>query len=310
MKIERLLKLLFYLLNNKRVKIVDLSNYLDVSRRTIFRDIDTLTLAGFPIITHQGHGGGVELMDGYKFDKSILSEADISNVMVALNGLKNLGDNQKLEYLINKIVPKNHETSINDSDIYIDLSSWFVKDDSQELLLDIRKAINEHFFVEIDYHSASSYSKRTIEPYKLIFKYDDWYLLAYCMKRFAFRVFKLNRISAYSIEEKNFVPKAITEKEINIAIPNKQSILNKEHEKYEIVLEFDLKEKEFIIGVLGAMNISERNQKGMIMFESYSLDWVEHIVISLEDKVKVIEPLQLREQVVQKIEKMSKIYKK
>lgn len=310
MKIERLLKLLFYLLNNKRVKINDLSNYLGVSRRTIFRDLDTLTLAGFPIVTHQGHAGGVELMEEYKFDKSILSETDISNILIALKSLKNLGDNQKLDYLINKIVPKNHESSVYDSDIYVDLSSWFDKDDSQELLLDIRQAIKDNSFIQIDYHSASLYSQRIIEPYKLIFKYDDWYLLAYCMKRSAFRVFKLNRISDYSILQKHFIPKTITEKEVNISLPKRKFSPNTDSQKYTVILEFDLKDKEFIIRILGAKNISEKGKKGIITFETYSLDWTEHNIISLEDKVKIIEPIKLKQRVIQKIKKMAQIYQK
>lgn len=308
MKVERLLKLLFYLLNNKRIKINDLSDYLGVSRRTIFRDLDTLTLAGFPIVTHQGHGGGVELMEGYKFNKSILSEADISNILVALNSLKNLGDNQKLEYLINKIVPQDHESSLYDSDIYIDLSSWFAKDDSQELLLDIRKAIKDNSFIQIDYHSASSYSQRVIEPYKLIFKYDDWYLLAYCMERSAFRIFKLNRISDYLVLQKHFIPKSITERDVNIALPKRKFSPSTDNQKYTVILEFDLKDKEFLISVLGARDISEKGKKGIITFETYSLDWTEHNIISLEDKVKVIEPVKLKHRIIKKIKRMTQIY--
>lgn len=308
MKIERLLRMLFYLLNNKRVTIKDLSDYLDVSRRTIFRDLDTLTLAGFPIITHQGYGGGVELMEGYKFDRSILSEADISNVLVALNSLKNLGDNQKLEYLINKIVPQSQESSIYESDIYIDLASWFAKDDSQELLLDIRNAIKNNTFIEIDYHSASAYSKRIVEPYKLIFKYDDWYLLAYCMKRLTFRIFKLNRISDCTVLEKHFVPKTVTKDDMNLSMPLKKYKDNGDSNKHTVILEFELKDKEFLISVLGARNFTEKENKGYITFESYSLDWAEHNIISLEDKVKVIQPEILKKRVKTKINNMTKIY--
>ncbi|EAE2781365.1 YafY family transcriptional regulator [Listeria monocytogenes] len=308
MKIERLLKLLFYLLNNQRVTINDLMNYLEVSRRTIFRDLDTLTLAGFPIITFQGAGGGIELMEGYKYDKSILDDEDFSNVLTALNSLKNLGDDQKVEYLINRIVPKELKENFEESDVIVDLSSWFRVDDSQNLFLDLRNAVNNHSFVKIEYHSASKYTTRTIEPYKLIFKQNDWYLLAYCMTRKDYRLFKLNRISFYNISEKSFIPKKVPRELLSFKMPSKAPITYEDNKKYQVVLEYDKNDKGFLIDILGAMNFKDSKDKHYIIFDTYALDWAEHIVISLEDKVTVLEPESLRINVANKILNMSKKY--
>lgn len=98
MKLYRLLHLMNILVNDDKVTIKQLSEKLEVSRRTIFRDLETLTMAGFPIA------------QGYKLDKCLLSLDDWQNILTGLNTIKTMGDTEKIEYLIGKIAPKNIET--------------------------------------------------------------------------------------------------------------------------------------------------------------------------------------------------------
>ena len=68
MRLDRLLGILTVLLQNGRVTAPSLAEKFEVSRRTIGRDIDALCLAGIPIVTHQGGGGGVSIAEGFKLD--------------------------------------------------------------------------------------------------------------------------------------------------------------------------------------------------------------------------------------------------
>ena len=56
----------------------------EVSKRTINRDIDVLCRAGIPIVTSQGTGGGISIMDGYRMDRTILSSKDMQMIMVGV----------------------------------------------------------------------------------------------------------------------------------------------------------------------------------------------------------------------------------
>ena len=77
MQTERLFEIVYTLLDRGKVTARELADRLNVSRRTILRDIETLTLAKVPVCTTQGKGGGISLLNGYVLDKAVLSDEDI-----------------------------------------------------------------------------------------------------------------------------------------------------------------------------------------------------------------------------------------
>ena len=304
MKLYRLLHLMNILVNNDKVTIKHLSEKLEVSRRTIYRDLETLTMAGFPIVSYPGYDGGITVAEGYKLDKCLLSLEDWENILTGLNTIKTMDDTEKIEYLIGKIAPKNIETINQQSDIVIDLSQWY-DDDTQDLIIGIRNAIGNKQLVSIEYISKISSTVRTIEPYKLVFKERDWYIYAYCLLRMDFRLFKLNRISAYEIMVDNFIPRQVTVPSFAL----KNELYEKDNNtQYRIVLEFALENKEFLLQALGALNFKIADNKGIIDFNTTNLDYAVNLIISLQDKIKVISPPILQERVLQTINKMKKLY--
>lgn len=304
MKLYRLLHLMNILVNNDKVTIKQLSEKLEVSRRTIYRDLETLTMAGFPIVSYPGYDGGITVAEGYKLDKCLLSLEDWENILTGLNTIKTMGDTEKIEYLIGKIASKNIETINQQSDIVIDLSQWY-DDEAQDLIVGIRNAISNKQLVSIEYISKISSTVRTIEPYKLVFKERDWYVYAYCLLRMDFRLFKLNRISAYEITTDYFVPRQVTVPSFAL----KNGLYEKGNNvQYRIALEFALENKEFLLQALGALNFKITDNKGIIDFITTNLDYMVNLIISLQDKVKVVSPPILQERVLQTINKMKKIY--
>jgi predicted DNA-binding transcriptional regulator YafY len=81
MKIDRLIGILSVLLQEEKVTAPMLAAKFEVSRRTINRDIEDLCKAGIPIVTSQGKGGGISIMDGYRMDRTILSSKDMQVIM-------------------------------------------------------------------------------------------------------------------------------------------------------------------------------------------------------------------------------------
>ena len=306
MKLYRLLHLMNILVNNDKVTIKQLSEKLEVSRRTIYRDLETLTIAGFPIVSYPGYGGGITVAEGYRLDKCLLSFEDWVNILTGLNTIKTMGDTEKIEYLIGKIAPQNIETINQQSDIMIDLSQWY-DDEMQNLIVSFRNAISNKQLIFIEYISKMSSTTRTIEPYKLVFKERDWYVYAYCLLRMDFRLFKLNRISAYEIMVDYFIPRQVSVHSFAL----KNELYEKgNNAQYRIILEFGLENKEFLLQAFGALNFKITDKKGVIEFDTTNLDYALNLVISLQDKVKVISPSILQERVLQTINKMKNLYEK
>lgn len=309
MKIERLLNILYVLLNNEKVTINYLAEKFEVSRRTIFRDLESLNVSGIPIVSYPGVGGGVGIMEGYKLDKSLFDNEDITTVLAGLNSLKSLGDDKKIEYLINKIIPTHRRESDIESDIIIDLSSWFILSDTQNLVIDFRKAIANHICLELEYHSKSRFSKRVVEPYKLVFKYDDWYIYAFCRERGDFRLFKLNRISAYRLLDENYISRTIEKDALSFSLPMQHKSTQTKGDLNKIVLEYALENKEFLIDKLGAQHFTDYENSGQIEFETADMSWATDLIFSLQDKVKVIQPTRLKTEILSRIENIKSLYK-
>ncbi|CEN78247.1 helix-turn-helix transcriptional regulator [Paraclostridium sordellii] len=76
MKINRLTEIIILLLNKKIVTAKELADKFQVSTRTIYRDIEELSLSGIPVYMNKGKNGGIYLLEEYSLNKTILSEKD------------------------------------------------------------------------------------------------------------------------------------------------------------------------------------------------------------------------------------------
>lgn len=86
-KIDRLIGILSILLQKDKITSQELANKFEVSRRTILRDVDALSMAGIPIISEKGQGGGISIMEGYKVDRTVLSSEDMKAILTGLQSL-------------------------------------------------------------------------------------------------------------------------------------------------------------------------------------------------------------------------------
>ena len=74
MKNGRLFEILYLLVEKRAVTAGELAQRLEVSERTIYRDIDALSAAGIPVYAQKGKGGGIRLMDQFVLDRALLSQ--------------------------------------------------------------------------------------------------------------------------------------------------------------------------------------------------------------------------------------------
>lgn len=88
MKIERLIGIIMLLLQRELVSASEMATMFEVSKRTIFRDIDTLAMANIPIYTIAGTKGGIGIMPTYKVDKKLLTADDLTAIIASLDGME------------------------------------------------------------------------------------------------------------------------------------------------------------------------------------------------------------------------------
>lgn len=120
MKTDRLLAITTYLLNHGTVSATTLARRFDVSKRTIQRDIDTLSVAGIPVLATHGAGGGYRILDGFKLQKQIADDEDYLHIAIALKGLASAYGGAKVAATLEKmlsVAPELRQT------VFVDLSA-------------------------------------------------------------------------------------------------------------------------------------------------------------------------------------------
>lgn len=90
MKVDRLVSIIMILLDKKRIGAQELADMFEVSPRTIYRDIDAINMAGIPVRSTSGVGGGFEIMPEYNLDKNVFSNSDLTAIFMGLSSLSNM----------------------------------------------------------------------------------------------------------------------------------------------------------------------------------------------------------------------------
>ncbi len=194
MKLDRMIGILSVLLQRDKVTTPYLAEKFEVSRRTIIRDIDALCMAGIPIVTEQGHNGGISIMENYKIDKTLLSTSDLQAILAGLRSLDSVSGTSRYAQLMEKLSAGASNMLSGDTHILIDLSSRYKESLTPKIEL-IHSAIRAARTISFTYFAPKGESSRTIEPYYLIFQWAGWYVWGWCTERRDFRLFKLNRMA-------------------------------------------------------------------------------------------------------------------
>ncbi|MDQ0057910.1 helix-turn-helix transcriptional regulator [Paenibacillus harenae] len=304
MKLERLISMIYMLLNNEILSASALAEKYNVSQRTIYRDIDAICAAGIPVVSYQGVNGGFGIIDTYKMDKSLLGSYDVGSLVTILHSMSTVFDDEKAQETINKL-----QTLQNDSgmpSLSMDIGSQHAYN---EYLRIIRNAIKERKVIRFEYINAKSErASRDVEPASLLLKYDSWYLFGYCRTRSDYREFKLSRIAELTALGEHYTRKH----EAPIYGERLQQNYRPEAVQEDAVLHFKV---ETLARALDFFYNADKTyqEDGSLIIElrvtaGGSERWLIPILLSFGDGVEVLEPPTLRERMKEKIKKMVRIY--
>ncbi len=292
---NRLFEIVYILMQKKKTTAKELADRFEVSTRTIYRDIETLSGANIPIYASKGKDGGIGLLDEYVLNKTILSEEEQNQILFALQGMKKVKGQdekdilEKLSILFNK--------KINDW-IKIDFSNW---GNIQEERFDIIKSaiLNKQLVQFIYYNSNGEENNRIVEPLQIWFKDKSWYLISYCKLKEDYRIFKIARIKEIKILEEHFereLPKEEEKEKHNFKMIELELEINKAM-TYRVYDEFESKE------------ITKKQDGNFIIKVKYpENEWVYGYILSFGEYAKILNPAYVKNIIKDKLQKTLKNY--
>ena len=296
MQINRLFETVHMLLNKKSLTARELAEHFEVSIRTVYRDIETLTFAGIPVYSTRGKNGGIKLLDEYVLDKSIISKDEQNDILYALQSLK-AANYPEVEETLEKLSVIFNKTSGNW--IEVDFSEY--GNEQKELFENIKNAIINKKVINFEYYNSQGIkSDRSAEPLKLKFKVRAWYLFAFCRKSSEMRLFKIRRIKKLSVTEEVFERTSenfeIPENETK-ALKVKITMTIDKSQAYRVYDEFSEKD----------IKVSE-NGDFVITSEIIENEYLYGYLLSFGEYVKITGPTRLKKILEEKVIKMRQNY--
>ena len=284
MKSNRMFGILCKLLEAKKITAKELAEYFEVSIRTIHRDLLDLSSAGFPVVTQQGIGGGVSLLDNFRYNKSALNKDELNLIFTGLNSFTTIDDSAKIKTLLAKLRLNSDNTMLLENDIVIDFAAWNYNSALIEKIKSIRKAIATRILVEMRYYSSSGYSERMVEPYKLIFKQQYWYLFGFCKKHNDFRIYKLSQVVEMKLTDIHF------EERQNYEIPELTAdFVNSSGQV--ITVRMDITYEFFAIDFFGMENIHKDDSGNIfVTFQTEDINWAISVFSQFGENAEIISP--------------------
>ena len=192
MKIDRLLGIIISLLNQETLTAKQLAEKFEVSVRTIQRDMESISLAGIPIVSHTGSSGGYSILSGYKLENQFIKREDYRIIIMALKSLNTGYESRHLENIIDKYLTLAGGYSQN---VFLDYSIFREDNRVQDNNKLIEHAINDRIQINFDYRDVKgTLSHRNIQPLALRFQWYGWYLFGLDLNKGDYRTFKIARI--------------------------------------------------------------------------------------------------------------------
>lgn len=211
MRADRLVSLMMLLQTRPKLTAGDLARELQVSERTIHRDLDALSASGVPVYATRGSSGGVALVEGWKTQLTGLNRAELQ-ALAALGGtpgrLGDLGLSGPLRSGLVKLaaaLPALQQPALEYARqrLHVDASGWFTAKDEVPHLEMLREAAWQNLRVALTYEdSDGKRSRREVEPYALVLKADRWYLVA--GTEAGTRVYRGSRIAGAKMRAETF----------------------------------------------------------------------------------------------------------
>ena len=325
MRADRLLVLLLLLQTRGRVTAQTLAKRLEVSERTIYRDLEALSMAGVPVYAERGPGGGWCLLEDYRTNLSRLTDLEVHTLFLsgAAGPLEDLGLGKAREDALLKLLAAlpsvyRRNAEIASQRIHLDAAGWFHQDEPVPYLTMMHEAIWHDRRVQLTYrHYDNTIVERRVNPYGLVAKASIWYLVcATAESGGELRVYRVGRIKAAELTDEHF------ERPETFDLPafwaRWTAAFEKSRYPYLVTLSVKPEAIDELADALGsslyglAAQAGPPDTQGRIKFTFYfeSLSQARHHLFSVGTMAEVLEPQELRESLADFAASLARLYGK
>ena len=204
---DRLFRLVQMLRADRSVTALQLADRLEVSERTIYRDMQDLSLSGIPVISEPGVG--YKLMPGFRLPPLMFDEDEITALLLGARMIKAWTDKtlgtaaQRVIEKIQTVLPEHRQTEMDNEEILV--PDFHVDELVKTRMNQLRNAIRSQQKIKMDYVRADGQdSSRVVHPLGLFFWGRVWTLVGWCELRDGFRNFRLDRIQQLEMQPETF----------------------------------------------------------------------------------------------------------
>jgi predicted DNA-binding transcriptional regulator YafY len=304
MRADRLLKMVLLLQTRGKLTSETLAGELSVSRRTILRDIEALSLAGIPVYAEGGHGGGIVLDEDYRTTLTGLGEAEIRSLFIASSThlLADLGLGEAAERSLLKLtasLPARYQPSVEHirQRIYIDPVWWWHDGAPMPFWAEIQQAVYEDRRIRALYENYSGeISERELEPYSLVSKSSFWYLIA--KRGGELRTYRISRFRLVALLDEHF------QRDTDFDLPaywhEHLDEFRDAFSEYVVTLRIHASRVSFVAWLLPGRYqvIEEDGDWSTVKFQIESIDLARMLVFGLGTHAAVVDPPELRQSVL------------
>lgn len=308
MKVDRLVSIIMILLKRERVGAQELADMFEVSVRTIYRDIETISMAGIPICSRAGVGGGFEILPEYKVDKQVFSKDDLSALLMGLTNLSGMVQGESFTYALAKVksfIPADHarDIEIKANQICIDLNPWMGNGSIKQSLEIVKNALQENkliFFTYVDGHGDKT--ERIVEPYQLVLKSNHWYVQGYCRSKNDYRLFRLSRMTDLQMLQETYSPR-----DYEKPILDFEPILETLQTDIKIRIHKSVRDRVLEFCTYDRIT-PDGEEYYLVNYPFIERDYYYDMLLSFGDKCECLEPVHVREEIKRRIQSMASIY--
>lgn len=302
-KIDRLYAITVYLLNNGKATSRELAQKFEVSVRTIQRDIDSLCKAGIPVAAEAGANGGYSISEAFRMNAQTATNEDYALILTALKGYYSATDNPKINATLEKIASL---TKKPENGVILDFS--VLREGDNALLQTLQKAIQAKHPVRFEYTNTNNVTKiHTVDPITVIYRWYNWYLLAYSTVKNDYRTYKLIRMRNPEIINSPFTKEHKSAEEILREHDRKRSQKPTEITVY-CKSEARARAMEYLNGKI--THEYENGDCDMTLYVIESEHFWFGMLLSLGDAIEIKAPEHIRKRVLEAVQKIVSLYQK
>ena len=303
MRADRVLALLLMLQARGRVTANELADRLEVSRRTVYRDVDALSAAGVPVTAGPGPNGGIELMAGWRTDLTGLTAPEVEALFTSAAG-------PAFESAMGKLAAAMPGESGKRAGrirerLLVDSAGWGRRGSVSPHLRIVQDAVFSDRRLHLEYRRAEAQLvQRDVDPLGLIIKAGVWYLLGDVEGER--RLFRLSRIEgARALDAPARRPKSF---DLARAWRQQSAHWDSGRAGYEVVVKVNRKEDLPLVLRVSGERIAGRPRRGVVRLAFPGLEPAAAFVSSFGAMVEVLEPQAVRDELARRGRELVRLY--